>query len=263
MGTSSPTAVRARLTPSVLALSSTGGAFAVGCSYGAVALPEEGTTAVAVLQLADHRMYAHKADRHNGQLDRDNNGRQSAPPPGREAPIGPYLPSVTELAVAIGSRLGMSEREREDLLRAAAYRDIGKGAVPDDLLDDPNPLDPEAMAFVRLQSVAGERMLAAVPALRAIAPLVRSTHERFDGSGYPDGLEGDTIPLGSRIIAACHTLGGLVSGRPYRRPIAVDEALVQLDAGRGTRFDPKVIEALLEEVLSRLPQGVTPRRITT
>jgi response regulator RpfG family c-di-GMP phosphodiesterase len=92
---------------------------------------------------------------------------------------------------------------------------------------------------------------------------VRSTHERFDGTGYPDGLSGDTIPLGSRIITACHTLGGLVSGRQYRRPITLDQALVALAAGRSTRFDPKVIEALLEEVLSSLPQAAGPRQIAT
>jgi diguanylate cyclase (GGDEF)-like protein len=260
---SSPTAVRARLAPAVLGLSTTGGAFAVGCSYGAVALPEEGTTAVALLQLADHRMYAHKADRHDGQLERSHSARESAPPPGREAPIGPYLPSVTELAVAVGRRLRMSAREREDLRRAAAYRDIGKGAIPDDLLAQPEALDADGMAFVRLQSVAGERMLSTVPALRPAAPIVRSTHERFDGTGYPDGLAGDAIPLGSRIIAACHTLGGLVSGRPYRRPITLDEALVELAAGRGTRFDPRVIGGLLEEVLSSLPQSAGPRPIAT
>ncbi len=260
-GTRTPTMLRARLTPAMLALSTAGGAFTVGCSYGAVALDQEGTGPLGVLQLADRRMYAHKADRHNG-VDRSNGSHESVPPPGREAAVGPDLPSVTELAVAIGGRLGMRARDHEDLRCAAAYRDIGKGAIPNDLLAQPGPLDPEALAFVRLQSVAGERMLAAIPALRAVAPLVRSTHERFDGSGYPDGLEGDAIPLGSRIIAACHTLGGLVSGRPYRRPITVDEALVKLAAGRGTRFDPKVIEALLEEVLSRLP-AVRPRQITT
>jgi diguanylate cyclase (GGDEF)-like protein len=261
--TSSSTAVRARLTPAMLALSTAGGAFTVGCSYGAVGLPEEGTTAVAVLQLADNRMYAHKADRYSGQLDRNHGGREAIPPRGREAPIGPNLPSVTELAVAVGRRLGMNAREREDLRRAAAYRDIGKGAIPDDLLAEPNPLDPQAMAFVRLQSVAGERMLAAVPALRPAAPLVRSTHERFDGTGYPDRLAGDAIPLGSRIIAACHTLGSRVSGRPYRRAITLNGALIELAAGRGTRFDPKVIDALVAEVLSSLPQALGPSQITT
>jgi HD-GYP domain-containing protein (c-di-GMP phosphodiesterase class II) len=119
------------------------------------------------------------------------------------------------------------------------------------------------MAFVRLQSVAGERMLAAVPALRPVAPLVRSTHERFDGTGYPDGLAGDAIPLGSRIIAACHTLGGRVSGRPYRKAVTLNGALIELATGRGTRFDPKVIEALVAEVLSSLPQALGPRQITT
>jgi diguanylate cyclase (GGDEF)-like protein len=260
---SSSTADRARLTPAVLGLSTAGGGFAVGCSYGAAALPDEGTTAVALLQLADHRMYAHKADRHGGQLDRNHSPGESAPPPDVEAPIGPYLRSVTELAVAIGRRLGMSARERDALRRATAYRDIGKGAIPDDLLTHPEPLDPNEMAFVRLQSVAGERMLSAVPALRPAAPLVRSTHERFDGTGYPDGLGGDEIPLGSRIITACHALGGLVSGRPYRRAITLDQALVELAAGRGTRFDPRVIQALLDEVSSSAPQRVGPRETAT
>lgn len=256
-----PTAVRARLTPSVLALSATGSAFSVGCSYGAVPLAEEGTTPVAVLQLADHRMYAHKADRHNGELDRTNGGRAPVPPPEPEPPIGVGLESVPELAVAVGRRLEMGERELEVLARAAVYRDVGKGAIPDDLLAAPESLEPDELAFVRLQSVAGERMVAAVPALRPAAPLVRSSHERFDGTGYPDGLEGDAIPLGSRIITACHTLGSLVAGRPYRRPIALDQSLVEVAAGRGTRFDPAVVEALLEEVLASHPQAVEPGQI--
>jgi HD-GYP domain-containing protein (c-di-GMP phosphodiesterase class II) len=246
----------------VLALSTAGGAFNVGCSYGAVSLAEEGSTAVAVLQLADSRMYAHKADRYNGELDRNHGGHESVPPLRRESPIGASLPSVPELAVAVGRRLGMSAREREDLRRATTYRDIGKGAMPDELLATPEPLDAVEMAFVRLQSVAGERMLSGVPALRPAAPLVRSSHERFDGTGYPDGLTGDLIPLGSRIITACHTLGSLVSGRPYRRAMTVDQALVELVGGRGRRFDPKVVEAVLEEVLSSLPEAVG-REITT
>ncbi|HWC39034.1 MAG TPA: HD domain-containing phosphohydrolase, partial [Acidimicrobiales bacterium] len=259
----SPTAMRARLTPSVIALSSSGRAFSVGCSYGAVALAEEGTTPVSVLQLADHRMYAHKADRHNGDLDRNHAGRESIPPPGREPPIGAHLPSVPGLAKEVGHRLGMTRRERDDLRHAAIYRDVGKGAIPDDLLATPEPLDADELAFARLQSVAGERILAAVPALRAAALLVRSSHERFDGTGYPDGLKGDTIPLGARIIAACHTLGSLVAGRPYRGPMALDRALTEVAAGRGTRFDPVVVDALVEEVLSSLPQAVERDQFTT
>jgi HD-GYP domain-containing protein (c-di-GMP phosphodiesterase class II) len=218
---------------------------------------------MAVLQLADNRMYAHKADRHDGQLERNHSTGESAPPPGRDAPLGPSLPSVIELAVATGRRLGMSTREREDLRRATAYRDIGKGAIPDDLLAQPGPLDPDTTAFVRLQSVAGERMLSTVPALRRAAPLVRSTHERFDGTGYPDALAGDAIPLGSRIITACSTLGGLVWGRPYRRAMTLDQALVELAAGSGTRFDPRVLRALLDEVQSSIPQAVAPHQTAT
>jgi HD-GYP domain-containing protein (c-di-GMP phosphodiesterase class II) len=111
--------------------------------------------------------------------------------------------------------------------------------------------------------VAGERMLSTVPALRRVAPLVRSTHERFDGTGYPDALAGDAIPLGSRIITACSTLGGLVWGRPYRRAMTLDQALVELAAGSGTRFDPRVLRALLDEVQSSIPQAVAPHQTAT
>ncbi|HEY1634625.1 MAG TPA: HD domain-containing phosphohydrolase [Acidimicrobiales bacterium] len=130
----------------------------------------------------------------------------------------------------------------------------------------PGPGEPASAGSADRQRDGGPRASRRGPrdaALRRVAPLVRSTHERFDGTGYPDALAGDAIPLGSRIITACSTLGGLVWGRPYRRAMTLDQALVELAAGSGTRFDPRVLRALLDEVQSSIPQAVAPHQTAT
>ena len=100
--------------------------------------------------------------------------------------------------------------------RRPTLHDVGKVAIPDAILDKPGPLDEDEWAFMRRHTIIGERILHAAPALAAAAPLVRSRHERFDGTGYPDGLAGDDIPLGARIIAVCDAYDAMISDRPYR-----------------------------------------------
>jgi HD-GYP domain-containing protein (c-di-GMP phosphodiesterase class II) len=126
---------------------------------------------------------------------------------------------------------------------AAELHDIGKMAIPDAILDKRAQLDTADSAFMQRHTIIGERIVAAAPALLSIAPLVRSSHERMDGRGYPDGLSGSDIPLASRIVAVCDAFDAMVSGRHYRQPVAVADAMAELLRCAGTQFDPSVVEA--------------------
>jgi HD-GYP domain-containing protein (c-di-GMP phosphodiesterase class II) len=138
----------------------------------------------------------------------------------------------------------MLETERVHLIRAAALHDVGKAAIPDAVLEKPGPLDEEEWAVMRSHTLIGERILAAAPALARAAELVRSSHERFDGTGYPDGTAGDAIPLAARIIAVCDAFDAMTTPRPYRpTPLSTDEALAELREGGGTQFDSAVVAA--------------------
>jgi HD-GYP domain-containing protein (c-di-GMP phosphodiesterase class II) len=127
-------------------------------------------------------------------------------------------------------------------------------AIPDEVLHKPGPLTESEWSFVRQHTIIGERILGAAPALAPVAKLVRGTHERFDGSGYPDGLAADAIPLGSRIVAVCDAFHAMTSPRPYRPAIPVEDALAELKANAGTQFDPTVVAAFFEEIATLGPR---------
>jgi HD-GYP domain-containing protein (c-di-GMP phosphodiesterase class II) len=121
-------------------------------------------------------------------------------------------------------------------------------AVPDAILDKPDSLDQGEWNFIQRHTLIGEAILSAAPALVPVARLVRSSHERFDGKGYPDGLAREAIPLGSRIIFACDAYDAMVSDRPYAKAMSEDAALEQIRAGCGVQFDPAVVAALCDAV---------------
>jgi HD-GYP domain-containing protein (c-di-GMP phosphodiesterase class II) len=171
----------------------------------------------------------------------------------REPDLPEHLSSVAALAHETGRRLGLDDAALDELVRAAHLHDLGKLAVPDEILHKAGPLDEREWAFVRQHTLVGERILRASPDLRTVATIVRSTHERWDGTGYPDGLAGDDIPLASRILAACDTFTATTSPRPYRAELAEDEALAELERNAGTQFDPAVVAALVATVRSRVP----------
>ena len=153
--------------------------------------------------------------------------------------------SIAEQAEAVGRRLGMSESELRDLRLGAVFHDIGKIAVPEAILNKPGPLSPEERAVMERHTIVGEQILAPVEFLAGVCRLVRHEHERWDGCGYPDGLAGAAIPLGSRIILACDALHAMTSDRPYRRALPADAAHEELRRNAGTQFDPAVVDALL------------------
>ena len=165
--------------------------------------------------------------------------------------VGGHSGDVAELAVAVGRRLGMSSAQSAELRVAAALHDLGKIAVPQEILDKPGPLSPDEWEIVRGHPAAGEEIVRGIPALAHVAPLLRAMHEHWDGGGYPDGLRGEQIPLAARIVMACDAYEAIVSDRPYdpSRPPAA--AVAELREGAGAQFDPRVVAAFLEVLRER------------
>jgi two-component system, cell cycle response regulator len=168
----------------------------------------------------------------------------------REA-LGTHLAEVAELATLTAVRLGLSPSQVELTRLGAELHDIGKIAIPAEILEKPGPLDAEEEWLVQRHSEIGERILAAKPALREIAPIVRAVHERPDGRGYPDGLLLEAIPVCSRIIAAADAFDAMTHDRPYQPAMPVGQALAELALCAGTQFDPAVVDAFTLTVAER------------
>jgi HD-GYP domain-containing protein (c-di-GMP phosphodiesterase class II) len=129
---------------------------------------------------------------------------------------------------------------------SAALHDIGKIGVRREVLNKPGGLEPSERGEVEQHTLIGERILAPIEFLAPIRPIVRHAHERWDGSGYPDGLAGEDIPLGARIVFACDAYDAMTTDRPYRAALTDPEARDELRRGAGKQFDPEVVEALLK-----------------
>ncbi|MEA2357324.1 MAG: hypothetical protein QOI62_584 [Solirubrobacteraceae bacterium] len=166
----------------------------------------------------------------------------------RDRYTGEHSAVVVELAKTVAGAIGLDGVEVERVAYAALLHDIGKVAVPDHVLHKAGPLDPEEWRLMREHPAIGERILRAIPGLGGVARIVRHEHERFDGAGYPDGLAGEQIPIGSRIILACDAYHAMTSDRPYRAAMPHDEAVAELVSCSGTQFDPRVVAALIGHV---------------
>jgi diguanylate cyclase (GGDEF)-like protein len=163
----------------------------------------------------------------------------------RDRYTGEHSAHVVDLARAVAAALGLDEIQIERIAAAALVHDVGKVAIPDRILHKPAALDDADWALMRDHPVIGERILRAIPGMGAVARIVRHEHERFDGGGYPDGLAGEDIPVGSRVILACDAYHAMTSDRPYRRSLGHEEAVAELAREAGTQFDPRVVAALL------------------
>jgi two-component system cell cycle response regulator len=224
------------------ALTEEGEAFRIGASSGLVRVPEDAVTATVALQLADERMYTDKGTR------RSSPRRQARDLllqilKEREPELEQHVGDVGALAGAVGRQLGLSGEALDELGRGAELHDVGKIAVPEAILHKRGPLDPMEWQIMRQHTVVGERILAAVPALRGVGVLVRGSHERFDGTGYPDGLAGEDIPLGARIIAVCDAFDAMRQERSYAPAMPEDDAIAELHRCAGKQFDPDVVAA--------------------
>jgi diguanylate cyclase (GGDEF)-like protein/putative nucleotidyltransferase with HDIG domain len=166
----------------------------------------------------------------------------------RDRYTGEHSERVAELSFQVARSLGLDEREAERVRAAALLHDIGKVGIPDQILHKPGPLDPREWEIMRQHPAIGERILRAIPGMGAVARIVRHEHERWDGTGYPDRLAGEAIPVGARIILACDAYHAMTSDRPYRTAMQHDQAMAQLSAGAGTQFDPDVVRVLRRKI---------------
>jgi len=152
---------------------------------------------------------------------------------------------ITDLALRVGEELGLEPSHLKQLELGALLHDIGKIGIPTRILAKPGPLTPDERELVETHPVLGERILAPIEQLREVRRIVRSAHEHYDGSGYPDRLAGDAIPLESRIVLACDAFHAMTTDRPYRKALGVEEARRRLVEASGSQFDPQVVDALL------------------
>src|SRR5271165_4691211 len=155
-----------------------------------------------------------------------------------------HLQRVQLYAVEIGKDLGLSPQELEALTAAAVLHDIGKLAVPESIISKPGKLTRSEFEKMKIHPVVGAEILERVEFPYPVVPIVRSHHEKWDGSGYPHGLKASEIPIGARILAAVDCLDALASDRQYRRALPLDEAMARVASEAGTAFDPAVVRAL-------------------
>ena len=152
---------------------------------------------------------------------------------------------VARIARAVGSEMGMDEEELRQLELAGVFHDIGKIGVATNIISKPGALDEREWAEVRKHPAIGDQIMAPVEFLQPIRPLIKSSHERWDGGGYPNGLAGEEIPPGARIIAVCDAWHAMTSDRSYRKALPEKEALRRLREASGTQFDPAAVDAFL------------------
>jgi diguanylate cyclase (GGDEF)-like protein/putative nucleotidyltransferase with HDIG domain len=173
----------------------------------------------------------------------------------RDRYTGEHSEEVLDLVEQVARGLALDEQEVQRVRYAALLHDIGKVAIPDDILNKPAKLTDDEFDVMKTHTIVGERILRAIPGLGSVARIVRSEHERFDGTGYPDGLKGEEIPIGARIILACDAYHAMVSDRPYRQAMDHRDAIRELGKHAGTQFDPQVTEVLIGSLYSKRQQG--------
>src|SRR3989440_8540418 len=163
---------------------------------------------------------------------------------------------TAELAVKVGKRLGLQGEQRRLLEYGALLHDIGKIGIPGYILQKPGPLTPEEFAVMREHPAIGERILASVPFLAPLGPIVRAEHERWNGTGYPDGLKGEEIPIEGGIIHTCDAFHAMASDRSYRKALPSEEIVAELRKEAGHQFDPRVVDVMLE-LIEHEPPHIT------
>ena len=171
---------------------------------------------------------------------------------------GAHPREVAALAGAVADELGLSDPERHQVTQIALLHDIGKLALPDAILTKPAPLTPQELLVMRSHPEEGARIVEAIAELAHLAPAIRAEHERWDGTGYPDGLAGEAIPIASRVVFVCDAWHAMTSERPYRPRMPDDRATAELAAGAGSQFCRRSVQALF--AAARRSSSTSPRR---
>ena len=221
----------------------TGKGFEISASLGFADYPAEADDIAGALSLADVRMYEKKSSVRTSARSQVHEALVRSLRE-REPELAFHNSRVRRFAVAVASELVRSSEDLDIIGRAAELHDVGKVAIPDAILSKGKALDQDEWDLMKQHTEVGERIIGASPALKPVATLVRHSHEHWDGTGYPDGLLGTDIPLGSRIILACDALDAMMSNRPYSPPSTAREALTELEGYAGKQFDPSVVAIL-------------------
>ena len=242
------------ISAAAVALTETGAEFTITASLGVVLLPQEAQDPSRALMLADERMYANKRGRSTGA------GGQASEVllrtmRAKQPELDRHAGYIAQLASRVARRLGVTGEALDDIHRAARLHDIGKVGIPDAILNKNSDLTDSEWEFVRDHTILGERILQGAPALRPIARLVRASHERWDGTGYPDRLHGEEIPLGARIVSVCDAYEAMTSNRAYRPAVSPEIAYQELQDGAGGQFDPAVVDAFLAVIADGADDG--------
>jgi diguanylate cyclase (GGDEF)-like protein len=256
----SPQAAEGLLSAAAAALADEGEGWSIDCSYGATWIPSEAGTPSDALRNADRRMYSNKASRSSASRQLTDVLLRVLSE--QDKRFDAHAGQVAELAGRVAEVLGQPEHEVRRVRLAAQLHDIGQTAVPRTVLNKPGPLDAHDWEFMHGHTLVGERIVLAAPALAHTAPLIRSSHERIDGAGYPDGLAGEQIPIGARIIAVCDAFDAMTSDRPYRAATTTEAALTELARCAGSQFDPEVVQvfsAIFERAASQAETAAQPR----
>jgi putative nucleotidyltransferase with HDIG domain len=169
---------------------------------------------------------------------------------------GSHTRSVVALSLDVADELGLDARERRNVELGALLHDVGKIAIPKEIINKPGPLSTDEWIVIKTHTVEGQRMLDRVGGvLREVGLVVRGSHERWDGAGYPDGLAGDRIPIASCVVSACDAFNAMTTTRSYRAAMPTEAAVGELRANAGTQFSPRVVEALIRVVERTEPEA--------
>src|SRR4051794_2240117 len=229
------------------ALTEHGSGFRIDASYGTILLPSESDDVAEALRLVDQRMYAQKRGSRRS-ADRQTQDALLHALHERDPDLSAISHEVGALVHLVAERMDLSQEDIQHAVQAGQLRDIGQVAIPEGILTKaPEDLDDDERAFLHSQPCISERIIAAAPALTQVAQLVRSSAEHVDGTGHPDGLLGEDIPLASRIVAACHQFVTLVHGH-HADPTVTNQAITSIGRQVGSRFDPQVVNVLADVV---------------
>ena len=232
------------------ALTERGAGYAVGCSRGSARILA-GVTLEQALHVADERLYANKRSVRGGRAGTGAKDALLQVLAEQSESLVQHLGQVAELAELTAAGMQLAPRDVELTRLAAELHDVGKAAIPTAILNKAGALDEAERLLMQRHSAMGERIVEAASTLEAIGPIVRAAHERPDGRGYPDGLTLDEIPLSARIIAVVDAFDAMTNDRPYREALTTERALAELRLKSGSQFDPTVVEAFAEVLISR------------